>query len=178
MSNLPCDVGTDVANLKREFGDKVDFGEVDRAEKEGKEDGWNDKRMGGRWAPEYGALEERARRARVWLRELGRKGGEEGKDVHIAVVTHGGFLHFLTEDLDGFDRSKGTGWQNCECRSYVFVDEDGDDERASVKETEASWKARRGSEIGLTETEQMELRAALKHQLKEEFGGGEEVIEE
>ncbi|KAK1759570.1 histidine phosphatase superfamily [Echria macrotheca] len=165
VSNLPCDVGSAPEKLAAEFGEKVDLAMV--------EEGWNDKTPGSRWAPEMKKLEERAREARVWLRELGRATvlGEE-RDAHIVVVSHGGFLHFLTHDFDGMNAQYGTGWQNTECRTYEFEDlEAADDEEARIKETASSWRGRRGSATGLTETEQMELKVALESRLKEEFGG-------
>lgn len=63
----------------------------------------------------------------------------------------------------------GTGWQNTEYRSYEFVDPEGDDDVASLRETKPSWRRRRGSAIGLTETEQRELRAVVTRQMEEEF---------
>ncbi|KAK0641052.1 histidine phosphatase superfamily [Cercophora newfieldiana] len=166
VSNLPCDTGSDPARLAAEFGPagQVDLGRVG--------EGWNDKSADSEWAPEMDKLEVRAKKARVWLRELGRKGPQEGTgDVHVAVVTHGGFLHFLTDDFDGLNPDMGTGWANTECRSYEFVEPEGVDGDAKLKETSASWRMRRGSATGLTETEQMEIRIALKGRLKEEFGG-------
>lgn len=166
VSNLPCDTGSDPARLAAEFGPagQVDLSRVP--------EGWNDKSPESEWAPEMDKLEVRAKKARVWLRELAKKGAKEtGGDVHIAVVTHGGFLHFLTDDFDGLNPEMGTGWENTECRSYEFVAPDGEDADAKLKETNSSWRRRRGSAIGLTETEQMEIRIALKSRLKEEFGG-------
>ena len=79
-SDLPCDTGSDIGILRDEFKDKpVDLGLVEK--------GWDSKK--GRWAATSSAIEKRAREARVWLR------GREEDD--IVVVTHGGFLHFLTE---------------------------------------------------------------------------------
>lgn len=61
-------------------------------------EGWNSK--SGRWASNAPAIEKRAREARVWLRDLGMRAQEEGvEDVNIVVVTHGGFLHYFTEDV-------------------------------------------------------------------------------
>lgn len=85
-SDLPCDTGSDIEVLRNVFaGENVDFGKVER--------GWEGKR--GRWAATSEAIERRAREARVWLRERGRCG--EGEEGDVVVVTHGGFLHFLTE---------------------------------------------------------------------------------
>jgi broad specificity phosphatase PhoE len=153
---------------------KVDLGLLDAVEgKRGEGEGkWNDKSKGTRWEPEMKALEKRAREARVWLRELGKKKGDtKEEEAHIVVVTHGGFLHFLTQDWDGMKLDKGTGWDNTEWRVYEFVEE-GDEAR--LGETKESYRARRGSMKGLTETEQRELKAAVGELIKKEFGGGPE----
>jgi len=44
----------------------------------------------GKWAPAIGSLMKRAEVARQWL--------SERPDREIVVVSHGGFLHFLTDD--------------------------------------------------------------------------------
>lgn len=66
--------------------------------------GWNDKSEGTRWAPEASKIEARARDARVWLRALGMRHGE---DAEIVVVTHGGYLHYFTEDWVGHEQFVG-----------------------------------------------------------------------
>lgn len=96
VSTNPCDYGSPVAKIAAEFGDKVDISRVD--------DSWTDKSEGSRWAPSMTRLQTRAREARVWLRELA---GGADTDAHIVVVTHGGFLHFLTDDYDGLNREYG-----------------------------------------------------------------------
>lgn len=168
VSPLPCDVGSAPAALDAEFGPagQVDLRHVG--------EGWNDKSGASAFAPMMGRLEARARKARVWLRELGREfeAAHPGVDAHIAVVTHGGFLHFLTGDWDGMNPVKGTGWENTEWRSYVFVEAEEGDADAALRETRVSWRRRRGSAIGLTETEQDELRAVAKEHLEEEWGAG------
>ena len=89
-SDLPCDTGSDIEELRREFkGKPVDLSLVT--------EGWNSKK--GPWAPEADEINERGRQARVWLRE--RKGS------NIAVVTHGGFLHYFTEDWTGCEKFVG-----------------------------------------------------------------------
>lgn len=117
-SSLPCDTGTDAERLKQEMdGKPVDLSLV--------QDGWNSK--SGRWASTGAAIEERARQARLWLKSRTEK--------EIVVVTHGGLLHYLTEDwtesgiFDGKNNSSlvsarfaltdpvGTGWANTEFRS-------------------------------------------------------------
>lgn len=98
VSHFPCDTGSEPEVLRAEYGAWADFDLVGK--------GWNDKTSpGSKWAPSVEALEERAREARVWVRELARKSGTG--DAEIAVVTHGGFLHFLTADWDGMDLSRG-----------------------------------------------------------------------
>ena len=57
-------------------------------------EGWNSKK--GKWASEEEIIAQRAKGARQWLKNRPEK--------EIVVVTHGGFLHYLTEDWTG--RSK------------------------------------------------------------------------
>ncbi|KAL2264650.1 hypothetical protein VTJ83DRAFT_7160 [Remersonia thermophila] len=196
ISPLPCDVGSPVEALAAEFGD--DAVDLSLAAALGGGAAWADKRSrASPFAPTAARLEARASKARRFLRGLGREwarrqqqeerekekeegeGEEEGEgsggDAHIVVVTHGGFLHFLTQDFDGVDVRAGTGWANCEWRTYEFVsdEEEGGEENdgeARLRETRESWRRRRGSATGLTETEQMELRAAMAGKMVEEWG--------
>lgn len=71
-SNNPCDTGSDLAALAKEFeGKPVDLGLV--------QEGWNSKT--GKWEPSSSAVEKRAREARQWLMARPEK--------DIVVVTHG-----------------------------------------------------------------------------------------
>ena len=80
-SDVPCDTGSDLEVLEKEMGGKpVDLSLV--------KEGWNSKK--GKWAPASDAIEARAREARRWLKARPEK--------EIVVVTHGGFLHYFTED--------------------------------------------------------------------------------
>ena len=97
VSILPCDVGTDPDTLKAEFGEQVDFGLL--------HPDWNDKSESSKYFPAPAKLEARAKEARIWLRELAK---EAGDDAQVVLVTHGGILHFLTEDWDGIDHGRGT----------------------------------------------------------------------
>jgi broad specificity phosphatase PhoE len=116
-SDLPCDMGLPVADLVAEFDainskwrDCVSFGLVSPKE-------WGSK--AGKWACDREALEKRARETRRWLREEMRQLGlsrshattSNGEDFlpggDCVLVTHGGFLHFLTEDWEGFDVKAG-----------------------------------------------------------------------
>lgn len=84
IGNLPCDTGSDLDVLIKEMADKpVDLSLVEK--------GWEIKE--GRWAPIEGALVKRAREVRQWLRARPEK--------EIALVSHHGLLHFLTEDRPG-----------------------------------------------------------------------------
>lgn len=87
---MPCDTGSDLKDLQEEVEDmglRVELRLV--------QEGWNDKRMGGKWAPNNGAIMERAAEARKWLKDTFRDA-----DGDIVLVSHGGFLHFLTEDWE------------------------------------------------------------------------------
>ncbi|KAL2755590.1 hypothetical protein ACRALDRAFT_1082235 [Sodiomyces alcalophilus JCM 7366] len=149
VSDAPCDTGTDVATLTEEFGSRVDFSRVP--------EGWTDKKSAeSPWEPKVEKLEARAKTARLFLRDLAAKSGKD--EVHIAAVTHGGILHYLTDDWHGIDPNRTTSWENCEYRSYRFVDPSGQDPEALLEETEESWKARQGDKKRLTEEEQAELR--------------------
>ena len=55
----------------------------------------------------------------------------------------------------------GTGWVNCEYRSYTFKNEAGDN--ASIVETEDSKKLRKGKKVPLTETEELQLKRTVSH---------------
>jgi broad specificity phosphatase PhoE len=117
MSDLPCDTGLPVADLVAEF-DAIDSkwrGCVSFDLLSPKE--WGSKT--GKWACGQDALEKRARETRRWLREKMRQLSlsrshattSNGEDFlprgDCVLVTHGGFLHFLTEDWEGFDVKAG-----------------------------------------------------------------------
>lgn len=47
---------------------------------------------------------------------------KEGRDdVEIVLVSHGGFLLYFSDDWEGAASRPGTGWMNCEVRSYQFA---------------------------------------------------------
>ena len=127
--------------------------------------GWNDKR--GRWSPAASAIEARAKDARIWLRNLAQSSQRSSPeaDVDIVVVTHGGYLHYFTEDWEGNEKFMGTGWANTEFRSYGFVD--AGDEAASLMETRESRDRRKGAEKPLSADEQRELRVSAEREWRE-----------
>ncbi|GAB7337931.1 hypothetical protein MBLNU457_4314t2 [Dothideomycetes sp. NU457] len=180
-SDLPCDTGSDAAEVQREFQGKP----VDLAKLQGPEGAtWNSKQ--GKWAPNSDAIQGRAQEARQWLLQRPEK--------DIVVVTHGGFLHYFTEDWAGHDKFQGshhhehhhlhlhqhsekfrphhhmgeidlflnellndhragTGWANTEFRSYTFAPEGG----AHLIETPESRQRRAGTEKPLSKEEQKNL---------------------
>ena len=95
-------------------------------------------------------------------------------EERVGLVSHGGFLHWFTEDWTGFNENagehsvsvtwisredggadekwSGTGWKNVEHRTFEF--KEGSD---SLVETEQSREARRGTErdLGLSENTQL-----------------------
>lgn len=89
-SDLPSDTGSDVDVLRKEMAGKpVDLSLV--------REGWNSKK--GKWAPVAEAVERRAREARRWLMARSEK--------EVVLVTHGGFLHYFTEDWSDSGRFNG-----------------------------------------------------------------------
>lgn len=97
ISILPCDIGSEPSKLEKEFAGLVDLHLV--------KEGWNDKSIDSKYYPSPAKLEERSRAVRLWLRELASKAGD---DAQIVLVTHGGILHFLTQDWDGVKLERGT----------------------------------------------------------------------
>ncbi|KUM66111.1 hypothetical protein ACN42_g987 [Penicillium freii] len=109
------------------------------------EPGWHIKQ--GKWAPAAGRLLERAQLAREWLSQRPEK--------EIVVVSHGCFLHFLTDDWVNADNLHVTDWANAEVRSFAFVHED---ERPVLCETIES-RERRGLEpVALTKEQRLKLQ--------------------
>lgn len=80
-SDVPCDTGSDPHILHQEMsGLPIDLSLV--------QPGWNNKT--GQWAPTSDAIAARAKQARQWLKARPEK--------EIVLVTHGGYLHYFTED--------------------------------------------------------------------------------
>ncbi|CAD6447530.1 a91fb390-1aa4-400c-8e4a-4b264905ef70 [Sclerotinia trifoliorum] len=153
-STLPCDTGSEPVALAEEFAGSVDLELVT--------EGWNSKV--GRWDANAPAIEKRAREARTWLRDLGIKAEESGvSNVNIVVVTHGGFLHYLSDDWEDSTLFVGTGWSNTEFRSYTFRDAEYSDVNASIEETRESRDRRKGSEKSLSLEEQRNLKLAAEN---------------
>ncbi|KAI1260149.1 phosphoglycerate mutase-like protein [Xylariaceae sp. FL1019] len=158
VSLYPCDVGSDVDTLKNEFGDLVDLHLV--------QSNWNIKSPESKYYPDPMKLEARARDARLALQEIANKADS---DAHIVLVTHGGILHFLTEDWQGIAIGRGTAWENTEYRSYQFVDKTGADPNATLEELPESRSRRKGTETRVTKAEQRSMRAAYESALNSDL---------
>lgn len=115
-SSEPCDTGSAPGTLMKmpQFEGIVDFSTLSKD--------WCSKK--GPWAPSAPALKKRALAARQWF-------AEQPHDV-IVGVSHGGFLHYLTEDFANDGQFPGTGWANTECRTYDLTGGD------TLVETESS----------------------------------------
>ncbi|KAI4142245.1 MAG: hypothetical protein L6R39_005022 [Caloplaca ligustica] len=148
-SDLPCDTGSKLSVLKEEFKDQpVDFSLVPKD--------WDSKQ--GKWVANQEAIERRCCEARKWLKDR--------SEANIVVVTHGGLLHYLTEDWAGCKELQGTRWENCEFRSYRF--EEGDNKNASLQETEESKSWRNETSKPLTKEEKTQLRETATKKRDEE----------
>lgn len=161
LSSLGADTGISPTHLASEFAGTKYASSIDLSHVT---PDWNSK--SGIYSSDAATVEKRALNARKWLRELGGRGEE---DKEIVVVTHGGFLHFLTQDWVGneeiaervrkegyvFRGGEPTGWSNTEFRSYEFVE--GDEENAGLRELEESRARRMGKETELGTDEKREL---------------------
>lgn len=84
-SDAPNDIGSSVDELRKIFGKSADL--------TGVRESWTDKSEGAFFEPEWNKLLDRTREARRVLRDMIRE-----SDRDIIVVSHGGVLHFLTDD--------------------------------------------------------------------------------
>ena len=133
-SSFPCDTGSPLPILKATC-EKADWPvDLSRVHED-----WTDKSPSSPYAPTNTKLAARARETRRILlheaKKLQRSTSQD--DIQIVLVTHGGLLHYLTEDWEDAHRGLGTGWQNTELRSYNFVDEE-DTTNAHLTETSQS----------------------------------------
>ena len=70
------------------------------------------------------------------------------------LVSHGGLLHYITEDWEESEKYVGTGWYNCETRSYAWeAGVDSDDDGAHILETQESRLRRGKSALGASRVE-------------------------
>ncbi|KAE8444330.1 hypothetical protein EG329_000640 [Mollisiaceae sp. DMI_Dod_QoI] len=129
ISAKPCDVGHEREDLEKEIkrllseeGREVGF-DASRIDYSILEEGWSLKK--GLYEDSLQAVEARAAELRKWLWRRPEK--------EIVLVTHGAFLHYLTEDWDSFEASHGTAYDNCEYRCFTFT-EDSSEEEAHLQQ--------------------------------------------
>lgn len=154
-SDLPCDTGSNVSDLDKEFRSQpVDLSYMYTPPAKA----WNSKL--GKWSATASAVDDRARIAREWLYSRPEK--------EIVVVTHGGFLHYLTEDwMETSSNGPGTGWTNTEYRSYTFGSNPKSG-RPVLLETQQSRARRLGNEKPLSRAESINLQRVEAKQKAEE----------
>ena len=163
-SSIPCDTGSPRAELEKEFkGYPIDFSLVDAD--------WNSKTE--KWGTTDSVVAKRALHARQWLKSREEK--------EIAVVSHGGFLHHLTQDWTGstpfksdvpslyaepgsteMENLTGSGWEKCELRTFTFVNEK--EVNATMRETDESLQERKlkGSLAGREKPDEIEFQLGEK----------------
>ncbi|KAF2735288.1 PGAM-domain-containing protein [Polyplosphaeria fusca] len=146
-STLACDTGSPLELLKEEFaGEPIDWTYM--------QDDWTNK-TSGRYSPRADLVANRARDARKFL--------QSKQEDEVAAVVHGGLLHFLTEDWADHARFCGTGWANCELRTYAFdMSTSQNIANATVVETSQSIARRVGHLNPLSIDEQLELQAVAQ----------------
>lgn len=86
LSDLPSDTGSSPAKLKEVFGDKIDVSQV-REE-------WTQKMDGQLFEPTLEKILARAKESRRLIREIANLDSND----HVAVVSHGGFMHWLSDE--------------------------------------------------------------------------------
>jgi broad specificity phosphatase PhoE len=114
-----CDIGSDPSLLRSKAAENkwpVDLSLI--------KDDWNVKTLENRYSPHSSAIKARARDARILLRQKIRDLVRSGDtDAQVILVTHGSYLHFFTDDWEDSYQYPGTGWHNCETRSYTFEED-------------------------------------------------------
>ncbi|EPS43741.1 hypothetical protein H072_2263 [Dactylellina haptotyla CBS 200.50] len=149
-----CDIGTKVPELQEWFGnyasenpeskgyayrEALDFSIVESDVPE-----WPQKE--GKFAASKVAA--RAEVAREYLFD------NFGEDEELVIVSHGGFLHYLTDDWADYDESMGTAWSNTDWRSYEVTK--GEDGKVKLVEKQ---RGRELHSIDGKETEKAEVEA-------------------
>ncbi|PUU75616.1 hypothetical protein B9Z19DRAFT_1131019 [Tuber borchii] len=137
-SDMPSDTGSSRDVLeKEELFQGLDFS--------GLPDDWTSKK--GKWAPDPDSLRERARIVRKWLKSR--------SEDHVVAVSHGyklGIATATSRALAGAKPSSG---------SYAFVE--GDDDNASIIETDESKERRKEGKKPVGETEMKPLGEVVRN---------------
>lgn len=95
-SDLPCDTGSAAEVLSRKFGKTVDVTRL--------REGWNTPEVTTSWQNKEDLLIARAERARADLFDAIK---DLNEDSHVVLVSHGAFLHFVTDDYSGIELGHG-----------------------------------------------------------------------
>lgn len=166
-SDFPCDTGSDVEVLQKrceEEGWPVDLSRLNSD--------WNVKTLDSRYSPSGSAVRIRANAARCQIRQLLKELVDSGdSDAQLVLVTHGGYLHYFTNDWEDSDKYFGTGWLNTEARAYTYLAGVGsDDDDAALVETHES-RVRRGKKATAFSQEQQEKLFHESHQGWVSFSG-------
>jgi broad specificity phosphatase PhoE len=115
-TEYPCDLGSNLELLRCKVernGWPINLERV--------EEGWNVKTPSGRYGANSHAIQRRAHDTRRLLWKLASEMVDDDSiDVELALVSHGSYLHFLTDDWEDSTKYTYTGWQNCEMRSYTL----------------------------------------------------------
>ncbi|KAI1506259.1 phosphoglycerate mutase-like protein [Biscogniauxia marginata] len=143
---MPSDTGSPPRRLEAMFKPHVDLSHLSER--------WYRRDESSDYAPDVAKVEARARRARRFLRDLARGAPD---DAHIAVVTHGGFLHFLTDDYAGLGPGCFSSFGNTDMKSYQFADLHGDNDEAAL--VRVSWDRELRPVHGLAAASEEERRA-------------------
>ncbi|KAI0423835.1 histidine phosphatase superfamily [Xylaria sp. FL1042] len=146
----PSDTGQPAEELEAVFRPQIDTSLLDRK--------WWLKRQGSKYVPDVALVEARAREARVFLRELAQEGPD---DAHIVVISHGGFLHFLTDNYSGLTENCFTTYGNTAVRSFQFANLSGTDPDAKLVETDESVQRSRLPRFTELSDEEKELRKSF-----------------
>jgi broad specificity phosphatase PhoE len=153
-SDYPCDTGSDPEVLEeicQKHGWPVDLSLITP--------GWNVKTLDNRYSPASDAIQARARDTRLLLRQKAQELAATHDAVEIVLVAHGGYLHYLTDDWEDAHKLNGTGWENCEHRTYHFESDvfSSDDGEAYLVETPDSRRRRGKTHPQYPHSQQAEL---------------------
>ena len=165
-SDFPCDTGSDVDVLQKRCEEEKWPVDLSRLDKE-----WNHKSLTSRYSPAGPAIKIRANAARLQLRQLLKDLVDAGdKDAVIVLVTHGGYLHYFTDDWEDSNKYYGTGWLNTEAREYTYrAGVDSNDEDAGLVETLGS-RTRRGKTTPILKAEEQTEIFHASHKAWEDNG--------
>ncbi|KAJ5090813.1 hypothetical protein N7532_009497 [Penicillium argentinense] len=141
ISGMNCDIGHKVDFIRetapRLIHEAAPSWKVENLDTTLVKEDWNSKK--GIYAPTLTSVRRRAAELRKWIWSRPEK--------DIVLVTHGGFLHYLTEDWTGYVVERGTGYQNCEYRKLEFTPESNAEEAHLVEP--GSSREKQGRAAGL-----------------------------